>query len=72
MLSLREERTEGAVSLKAFYLRRSFRILPMYYLALFLMTFLTFGLGWGKGESENFKAAIPSTYLVPEIPCIPG
>lgn len=53
-LLLREEDRDGKVSIKNFYVRRVFRIFPLYYLALAAYTFLVLGLGLG---------ADPSTYL---------
>jgi peptidoglycan/LPS O-acetylase OafA/YrhL len=40
-LLLREQDANGAISLKAFYIRRGFRILPVYFLALFAYFVLT-------------------------------
>jgi peptidoglycan/LPS O-acetylase OafA/YrhL len=42
MLALREERARGSVSLSAFYVRRSFRIFPLYYFVLVLYCLLIF------------------------------
>lgn len=60
MLALREERSAGAVSLPAFYIRRTFRILPMYYLALTVMFILIHYLGWGQELRTTFDNALPS------------
>ncbi|MBQ9916415.1 MAG: acyltransferase [Microbacterium sp.] len=57
-LLLREEDRHGRVSLKNFYIRRVFRILPMYFLALALTIVLVLGLGLGEGGS-NFLERLP-------------
>jgi peptidoglycan/LPS O-acetylase OafA/YrhL len=45
-LGLREEAERGRVSLAAFYVRRTFRIFPLYYLTLALYGFLLVGLAF--------------------------
>jgi len=62
MLALREERQNGAVSLPAFYIRRTCRILPLYFLVLLLLCFLIFYTGWGQQLRENFVDALPSYF----------
>lgn len=57
-LLLREEDRHGRVSLKNFYIRRVFRILPLYFLALALTMVLVLGLGLGEGGS-NFLERLP-------------
>lgn len=57
-LLLREEDRHGRVSLKNFYIRRVFRILPLYFLALALTFVLVVGLGLGEGGS-NFLDRLP-------------
>jgi peptidoglycan/LPS O-acetylase OafA/YrhL len=58
-LLLREERDHGQVSLRKFYIRRSFRILPLYYLTLALYCFLLLGLQIMPGRVEFFRHALP-------------
>jgi peptidoglycan/LPS O-acetylase OafA/YrhL len=69
MLALREERAAGAVSLKAFYVRRTFRIFPLFYLVLLLNCGLIYCTNWGSRSRADFTAALPylATYL-PEVP----
>lgn len=69
MLSLREERTHGALSLRAFYIRRTMRIFPLYYFAVLVYCVLMFGTNWGSQLRGNFRDALPYylTYLQ-EIP----
>jgi len=57
-LLIREERRNGRVSLKAFYLRRAFRILPLYFLALTVSAVLVLGLGLGQG-TDGFLTRLP-------------
>ena len=57
-LLLREEDRHSRVSLKNFYIRRVFRILPLYFLALALTIVLVLGLGLGEGGS-NFLDRLP-------------
>lgn len=62
-LLLREEQSGGRVSLRAFYVRRTFRIFPLYYLALATFTTLVF-LRFGD-NAGNYPARLPYflTYL---------
>lgn len=57
-LLLREEADFGRVSLSKFYVRRVFRIVPLYALALGATTFLVLVLGLGSGGS-NFLDRLP-------------
>jgi peptidoglycan/LPS O-acetylase OafA/YrhL len=59
LLALREERENGVVSLQAFYIRRSCRIFPLYYLALAILCILTV-FGWGLAVRQNFIEALPA------------
>jgi peptidoglycan/LPS O-acetylase OafA/YrhL len=69
-LLLREESCEGRVYLKGFYLRRIFRILPLYYLAFLVYTLLIFGLRMG-GEADQFARNFPY-YLLYQNDFAPG
>jgi peptidoglycan/LPS O-acetylase OafA/YrhL len=55
-LSLREESHDGAVSLRAFYTRRAFRILPAYYAVLALIVVCVAGFSVGGYPSELWHA----------------
>lgn len=57
-LLLREEDRHGRVSLKNFYIRRVFRIVPLYFLALALTAVLVLGFGLGEGGG-NFLDRLP-------------
>ena len=54
-LALREERARGALSLRAFYVRRALRILPSYYCVLGAYCLLIFGLGVGAEKAEALR-----------------
>jgi peptidoglycan/LPS O-acetylase OafA/YrhL len=56
-LALREEARNGKISLRDFYLRRIFRIMPVYYVVLFLVI----GFAWLRGE---YRAMALDTVLV--------
>jgi peptidoglycan/LPS O-acetylase OafA/YrhL len=68
-LALQEERTTGQLSVAAFYLRRTFRILPLYYLVLAIYALLILRLQLFPGKIVPFREALPY-YLVyfQEIP----
>jgi peptidoglycan/LPS O-acetylase OafA/YrhL len=56
-LLLRENETNGSVSLGRFYLRRAFRIMPVYYAILAVVVWQSYRLG---GESwDQMSAALP-------------
>jgi peptidoglycan/LPS O-acetylase OafA/YrhL len=63
MLALREERKTGAVSLKAFYVRRTFRILPLYFVILAAHAIALLCLGWVPALRAYFVDALPSYFL---------
>jgi peptidoglycan/LPS O-acetylase OafA/YrhL len=68
-IALAEEIKKGAISLVGFYVRRSFRIFPLYYLVLGIYCFLILGLNLFPVKHVPLKEALPF-YLVylQEIP----
>ncbi len=64
-LLLREEQQRGSVSLRAFYIRRAFRILPLYYVVLGAYALLICGIGIGAEKKAAFLKVLPYylTYL---------
>jgi peptidoglycan/LPS O-acetylase OafA/YrhL len=69
MLALREETRYGRLSLAAFYVRRSFRILPLYYVTLAVYCLLILGLGVSAHLREPLQDALPYYVLyLQEIP----
>jgi peptidoglycan/LPS O-acetylase OafA/YrhL len=72
-LSLREERERQSLNLAAFYIRRTFRIFPVYYLTVAVYVFLILIIKVKPDKIENFKAELPYllTYLQ-EIPVFLG
>jgi len=64
-LALREERETGALNLSAFYIRRTFRIFPIYYLMVALYAVLVYVLHIRPDKAANFTAVMPYllTYL---------
>jgi len=74
-LALREEDAHGAISLKAFYIRRACRILPLYYLVLAFYVALVIGMNY-HGHRQLLSSAMPYylTYtneLAPDSPDMP-
>lgn len=59
MLALREEARYGRLSLAAFYVRRSFRILPLYYVTLAVYCLLILGLGVSASRRGPLQDALP-------------
>ncbi|OZE95094.1 acyltransferase [Rhodococcus sp. 15-2388-1-1a] len=57
-LLLREEHRGGRISLSKFYIRRFFRIVPLYALALITFSLLVIGLGQGTGAG-NYLERLP-------------
>jgi len=67
-LALREEARAGYLDIKAFMIRRVFRILPLYYLALLLYIGWGFGLGM-EAHLDRFQEHMLNFVLyTPEIP----
>jgi peptidoglycan/LPS O-acetylase OafA/YrhL len=62
-LLLREERDTGSVSLPTFYIRRAFRLLPLYYLVLGVYCVLILIIGLRPDGRAGFVGALP-WYLV--------
>ena len=58
-LLLREEAARGRVNLKAFWVRRIFRIFPLYYCALALYVVLVLGVGIQQDRAAAFRMALP-------------
>ncbi len=58
-IALREESETGSLSLKAFYIRRTFRIFPLYYLVLGMYCLLIFGLGMSPQKHQMMARVMP-------------
>jgi peptidoglycan/LPS O-acetylase OafA/YrhL len=58
-LALREEVRNGRVSLRSFYIRRLFRIYPMYLGVLALYCLLIYGLGFEAERRDDFSDQLP-------------
>jgi peptidoglycan/LPS O-acetylase OafA/YrhL len=68
-LALREERKRGRLSLAAFYVRRTCRIFPLYYLTLAAYTVLILTLPMGAGLRPILWRALPYyTFYFQEVP----
>jgi len=68
-LLLREEHDTGGISLPAFYVRRAFRLLPIYYLILAVYCVLILGIGLYPEARQKFAYALPWYLLyLQEIP----
>lgn len=59
-LLLRELRSNGTVSLRNFYIRRSLRIFPLYYLVLAIYTVLSFLTLRGTPKGAEFFSNLPA------------
>src|SRR5262245_11077416 len=70
-LALREEERSGRLSLGSFYVRRAFRILPLYLLVLSL--YIPIVLVLKMGDASKFTRALPFyASPLPEIPFFAG
>lgn len=63
-LLLREEDRYGKVDVGGFFIRRLFRIYPMFFLVFFLYCILIFGLGMQADRREAFAENIPFFLLL--------
>jgi len=58
-LSLREERLRGSLHLRSFFVRRAFRLLPLYYVVLLAYCALILGLGWSPEKRGALVGSLP-------------
>ena len=58
-LLAREESEQGMISLAPFYVRRAFRLFPLYYLVLAVYCFLILGMGMHSDARSSFLGALP-------------
>lgn len=59
-LLLRERKRQGRISLRKFYIRRIFRIFPVYYAVLIVYTVLVFTTRRGTDGGSDFFANLPA------------
>lgn len=72
-LLLREKREAGSVDLRAFYVRRAFRLFPIYYLVLGVYCLLLLGLRVREDLRSAFAGALPwYLFYLQEIPFFRG
>jgi peptidoglycan/LPS O-acetylase OafA/YrhL len=68
-LALREEETRGRLDVRAFFIRRSFRLFPAYYLTLALYAVLLLVLGFTPERREHFVTWLPAyLFYFQEVP----
>jgi peptidoglycan/LPS O-acetylase OafA/YrhL len=71
-LLLREEKDRGTIDMGGFYIRRAFRLFPLYYAVLALYCVLLLGLHARPDLRASFLAALPFYVLyLQEIPFFP-
>jgi peptidoglycan/LPS O-acetylase OafA/YrhL len=58
-LALKEERINGKLNATAFYVRRTFRIFPMYYVTVVIYALLILVLRVAPEKIDNFVASLP-------------
>ncbi len=58
-LALREERRRGSLQIRSFFVRRAFRLLPLYYFVLLVSCVLIFGFGWSPEKREGLVGTLP-------------
>lgn len=63
-LLLREQDRSGRVDLRAFYIRRLFRIYPLFFLVLGIYCVLILGLGMQSDRRDTFVEHLPSFVLL--------
>jgi peptidoglycan/LPS O-acetylase OafA/YrhL len=69
MLALREEEVRGRLDFTGFYIRRTFRIFPLYYVVLAAYAVLILGLKMSPDKAEGFVHSLPYYLLyLQEIP----
>ena len=69
-LLIREEQKHGDISLKAFYIRRTFRIFPIYYVVIGIYCFLIFGIdieAFSSKKNELMEALPYFVFYLSEI-----
>src|SRR4051794_23185147 len=59
MLALREERSRGQLHILSFFVRRVFRLFPLYYFVLGLHCLLIFGAGLAPEKRPGLALALP-------------
>src|SRR5689334_6125153 len=68
-LALREEARSGRLNIRAFMIRRVFRILPLYYLALGIALVWVFALGYHADTAPRFQHYLTNfLFYAPEFP----
>ena len=63
-LALREERRRGSLQIRSFFVRRAFRLLPLYYFVLLVSCVLIFGFGWSPEKREGLVGTLPYYFSI--------